>query len=130
MQEPDEFYRTLCSTETLYSGKKGFFHDFSKYVTQTVDHVWTSRVFSSLDDDEERMKVVFTDAKIRDVVLDTLAKVKLLYRDKDTEISKRRRLEGYQLSAVGQYEKALLLFSQAVLRAPQPGWLRKSNQIK
>jgi len=67
------------------------------------------------------MRAVFTDARIRDVVVDTLAKVKPLYRDKDAEISRRRRLEGYQHAAVGQYDKALLLLSQAVLRAPQSG---------
>ncbi|EZA60928.1 SET and MYND domain-containing protein [Ooceraea biroi] len=121
MQDHDEFYRTLCSSETLRSGKKGFFHDFSDFVTQTAGDTWTSRTFSRIDDDEERVRAVFTDARIRDVVVGTLAKVKPLYRDKDAEISKRRRLEGYQHIAIGQYEKALLLFSQAVLRAPQSG---------
>lgn len=82
---------------------------------------WTSRIFGRIDDDVGRVRAVFTDAKIRDVVVDTLAKVKPLFRDKDADISKRRRLEGYQLAAVGQYDKALLLFSQAVLRAPQLG---------
>lgn len=121
MQDHDEFYRTLCSSETVRSGKKGFFHEFSDYVTQTAGDTWTSRIFGRIDDDERRVRAVFTDAKIRDVVADTLARVKPLYRDKDAEISRRRRLEGYQLAAVGQYDKALLLFSQAVLRAPRPG---------
>ncbi|XP_029167204.1 uncharacterized protein LOC114937764 isoform X5 [Nylanderia fulva] len=115
----DEFYRALCSSETLRSGKKGFFHDFSESVTRTAGDTWTSRIFGRIDDDAGRVRAVFGDARIRDVVVDTLAKVKPLFRDKDADISKRRRLEGYQLAAVGQYDKALLLFSQAVLRAPQ-----------
>ncbi|KYQ47104.1 SET and MYND domain-containing protein 4 [Trachymyrmex zeteki] len=121
MQDQDEFYRTLCSSETLRSGKKGFFHDFSEHVMQTAGDTWTSRIFGRIDDNEGRVRVIFTDAKVKDVVTDTLAKVKLLFRDKDAEVSKRRRLEGYQLAAVGEHDKALLLFSQAVLRAPQPG---------
>ncbi|XP_024867272.1 SET and MYND domain-containing protein 4 isoform X1 [Temnothorax curvispinosus] len=121
MQDQDEFYRTLCSSETLRSGRKGFFHDFSGHVMETAGDTWTSKIFGRIDDDEGRMRAVFTDAKVKDVVADTLAKVKPLFRDKDAEISRRRRLEGYQLGAVGEHDKALLLFSQAVLRAPQPG---------
>ncbi|XP_032669755.1 uncharacterized protein LOC116843453 isoform X2 [Odontomachus brunneus] len=128
MQDHDEFYSTLCSSETVRSGKKGFFHDFSDFVTQTAGDTWTSRIFGRIDNDEKRMKTVFADAKIRDIVVDTLAKVKILFRDKDAEISRRRRLEGYQLAAVGQYDKALLLFSQAVLRAPQPGKSKALDQ--
>lgn len=120
MQDRDE-YSTHCSSETLRSGRKGFFHDFSDFAMQTAGDTWTSRIFGRLDDDEGRVRAVFTDPKVRDVVVDTLAKVKVLFRDKDAEISRRKRLEGYQLAAVGQHDKALLLFSQAVLRAPQPG---------
>lgn len=88
---------------------------------QTAGDIWTSGTFGRIDDDEGRVKAVFADAKVKDIVADTLAKVKPLFRDKDAEISRRRRLEGYQLAAIGEHDKALLLFSQAVLRAPQPG---------
>ncbi|XP_012233731.1 SET and MYND domain-containing protein 4 isoform X2 [Linepithema humile] len=120
MQDHDEFYRILCSSETVRSGKKGFFHDFSDFVTHTAGDTWTSKIFGRIDDDVGRARAIFTDAKVRDVVVDALGKVQPLFRDKDAEISRRRRLEGYQLAAVGQYEKALLLLSQAVLRAPRP----------
>ncbi|XP_071631747.1 SET and MYND domain-containing protein 4 isoform X3 [Temnothorax longispinosus] len=129
MQDQDEFYRTLCSSETLRSARKGFFHDFSGHVMETAGDTWTSKIFGRIDDDEGRMRAVFTDAKVKDVVADTLAKVKPLFRDKDAEISRRRRLEGYQLGAVGEHDKALLLFSQAVLRAPQPGYLQIAEGI-
>ncbi|XP_011643302.1 uncharacterized protein LOC105431063 [Pogonomyrmex barbatus] len=107
MQDHDEFYRTLCSSETLRSGRKGFFHDFSELVMQTAGDTWTSGTFGRIDDDEGRVRAIFADAKVRDVVADTLAKVKPLFRDKDAEISRRRRLEGYQLAAVGEHDKAL-----------------------
>ncbi|KAM0733655.1 hypothetical protein ACS0PU_012020 [Formica fusca] len=126
MQDRDEFYRTLCSSETLRSSKRGFFHDFSESVMRTAGATWTSEIFGRIDDDAGRVRAIFADAKIRDVVVDTLSRVKPLYRDKDADISKRRRLEGYQLAAIGQYDKALLLFSQAVLRAPQ---LDKSKTV-
>lgn len=124
MQDRDEFYRTLCSSETLRSGKRGFFHDFSESVMRIANATWTSEVFGRIEDDAGRVRAIFADPRIRDVVVDTLARVKTLYRDKDADISKRRRLEGYQLAAIGQYDKALLLFSQAVLRAPQLGRLQ------
>ncbi|TGZ47201.1 Uncharacterized protein DBV15_06390, partial [Temnothorax longispinosus] len=74
MQDQDEFYRTLCSSETLRSARKGFFHDFSGHVMETAGDTWTSKIFGRIDDDEGRMRAVFTDAKVKDVVADTLAK--------------------------------------------------------
>ncbi|XP_012540829.2 uncharacterized protein LOC105839217 isoform X2 [Monomorium pharaonis] len=128
MQDQDEFYRNLCSSETLRSGRRGFFHDFSGHVMQTAGDTWTSGTFGRIDDDVGRVRAIFTDARVKDAVADTLANVKPLFRDKDAEISRRKRLEGYQLAAVGEHEKALLLFSQAVLRAPQPGGNKTVDQ--
>ncbi|KAF7380146.1 hypothetical protein HZH66_014501 [Vespula vulgaris] len=58
---------------------------------------------------------------VPDVVRGTLTNVKVLYRDKDASISRVKRLEGFQIAREGQHEKALLLFSQAILRAPITG---------
>ncbi|XP_076239084.1 protein-lysine N-methyltransferase SMYD4 [Calliopsis andreniformis] len=121
MESTEEFYRTLCSLETLRSGKKGFFCDFSDCVMSVVGEQWISKVFGRLSNDEDRIRTIFTDNKIKATVVETLSRAKPLYRDKDANTSRARRLEGFVAATAGEREKALLLFSQAVLRAPAPG---------
>ncbi|XP_031826876.2 protein-lysine N-methyltransferase SMYD4 [Nomia melanderi] len=121
METSEDFYRTLCSLETVRSGKKGFFQEFSECVAQVAGEAWISKVFGRLSDDEARMRTVFTDNKIKDTVLGTLRRTKVLYRPKDARASKASRCQGLEAMAAGDLEKALLLLSQAVLRAPMPG---------
>lgn len=125
MASPEEFYRNLCSLETLRSGKKGFFCDFSDGVIEVAGEQWISKVFGRLSSDEERIRILFTDGKIKATVVETLSRAKPLYRNKDANASRARRLEGFVAATAGEREKALLLFSQAVLRAPAPGHLSK-----
>lgn len=117
----EEYYRNLCSSETLRSGKKGFFHDFTDYATNAVGDGWIGRIFGRINEDGERLRCIYTDAKLNDVIRGTLSNVKLLYRDKDANISRLKRLEGFSVLRGGQHEKALLQFSQAILRAPITG---------
>lgn len=121
MENSEEFYRNLCSLETVRSGKKGFFQEFSECVAQVAGEAWISKVFGRLSDDEARMRSVFTDNKIKDTVLGTLRRTKVLYRPKDARASKMSRCQGLEAMDAGDLEKALLLLSQAVLRAPMPG---------
>lgn len=123
MERSEEFYRTLCSLETLRSGKKGFFRDLSECVTEIAGEQWIAKVFGRLTDDEARIRTIFTDGKTKAAVMETLSRVKPLYRDKDAGASRAKRLEGFEAATAGEREKALLLFSQAVLRAPAPGGL-------
>ncbi|XP_076278522.1 protein-lysine N-methyltransferase SMYD4 isoform X2 [Lasioglossum baleicum] len=90
-------------------------------VADVAGEAWISKVFGRLRDDEARARAIFTDEKIKDTVTDTLSRTKILYRAKDGDASRARRLEAYETAAKGEWEKALLLFSQAVLRAPPPG---------
>lgn len=83
---------------------------------------WISKVFGRLTTDEERVRTVFTDGKIKGAVLETLNRTEILYRDKDAMASRARRLEGFEALAAEERRKALLLFSQAILRAPLPGF--------
>lgn len=117
----EEFYRNLCSSETLRSGKKGFFHDFSEYAMNAAGETWIEKIFGRIDNDENRVRTIFADDKLKDVVRGTLGNVKVLYRDKDAGISRCKRLEGFRAITENQPERALLLFSQAVLRAPLNG---------
>nr|XP_050866795.1 SET and MYND domain-containing protein 4 [Vespula vulgaris] len=117
----EEFYRNLCSSETLRSGKNGFFHDFTDYALNMAGDTWIEKIFGRIDNDVDRLRSIYTDEKLKDVVRGTLTNVKVLYRDKDASISRVKRLEGFQIAREGQHEKALLLFSQAILRAPITG---------
>lgn len=130
LEDPDPFYRARCSAETLQSGSKGFFRDFSEAVTDAVGDSWISKIFGKLDTDEERVRTVFTGGKIKDTVLETLRHVKELYRDKDALISRSKRLEGLMYSRTDQHTRALLLMSQAVLRAPVNGGLNEIEHIE
>lgn len=114
-------YRNLCSLETLRSGSKGFFRDFSEKVIRVVGEQWIDKVFGRLTSDEDRVRVVFTDVKVRDTVLETLNRTVILYRGKDASVARAKRLEGFEAAAAGRHRDALLLFAQAVLRAPSPG---------
>ncbi|XP_063988107.1 SET and MYND domain-containing protein DDB_G0273589-like isoform X2 [Diachasmimorpha longicaudata] len=67
------------------------------------------------------MRVIFTNPSIKNSVVNTLDRVRHIYRDKDARISKSRRLEGVQCFHSGENAKALILLSQAVLRAPMTG---------
>lgn len=119
--DPEEFYRSLCSSETLRSGSKGFFRDFSESVMDAAGETWIREIFGRINSDVDRIKLVLTDPRVKDVVSETLGRIKNLYRDKDAAVSRNKRLEGLENSARGNHEKALLLFSQAVLRAPATG---------
>lgn len=121
MAESERFYKTLCSLETVRSEKRGFFRDFSEDVARVAGEQWISKVFGRLTTDEERVRTVFTDGKIKGAVLETLNRTEILYRDKDAMASRARRLEGFEALAAQEKRKALLLFSQAILRAPLPG---------
>ncbi|XP_076640462.1 protein-lysine N-methyltransferase SMYD4 isoform X1 [Colletes latitarsis] len=120
MEPSEEDYRTLCSLETVRSGKKGFFRDFSEHVTRVAGENWIAKVFGRSRDDESRIRTIFTDGKIKAAVIETLSRTQILYRAKDANASRARRLEGFAAVAAADPEKALLLFSQAVLRAPTP----------
>ena len=120
--EAETSYRSLCSLETLRSGSKGFFRDFSENVIRVVGEQWIGKVFGRLASDEDRVRAVFTDVKAKDTVLETLNRTEILYRGKDASVSRARRLEGFEAAAAGRHRDALLLFGQAVLRAPSLGF--------
>ncbi|XP_033221646.1 SET and MYND domain-containing protein 4-like [Belonocnema kinseyi] len=128
MDYPDPFYRSLCSSETLRSSAKGFFHEFSETVIEQAGDSWIEETFGKLQNDDDRIRTVFTDSRVKTVVLDTLGRVMHLYRDKDATISRNKRLEGLKLASVGEHEKALLFLSQAVLRAPVTGKVKTVDQ--
>lgn len=122
MEGGEERYRNLCSSETLRSGKKGFFSEFSERVALIAGDRWISKVFARLTNDEDRIRAIFTDPKISTVALETLNRTEPLYRSKDAAASRKIRLEGFVAATAGKRGNALLCFSQAVLRAPLTGF--------
>ncbi|CAG5104234.1 Protein of unknown function, partial [Cotesia congregata] len=123
-----EVYRRVCSLETIYSGKRGFFKDFVESIRNSVHDSWIDNVFGALSQDDERVRCVLNDPKIKHIVSGILSRVKPLFRDKDDKISTSKRLEGCKLINANDYERALLCFSQAVLRAPYAGKIKPSKE--
>lgn len=122
MDESNDCYRSLCSAETLRSGTKGFFHEFAETVVEEAGQTWIAQVFAKSRDDRQRLAVLVNgESRVCDVVNETLSRVQRLYRAKDPEISRDKRMEAQRLVAGGQNFKALLVISQAVLRAPATG---------
>lgn len=61
----DNSYLALCSEKTLQSETKGFFMTFVKNVEDIVGHVWIEEVFGKLKTDDERIRTIFEDKKVR-----------------------------------------------------------------
>lgn len=117
-----QHYRGLCSAETLRSGTKGFFHEFADTVMEAAGQSWISGVFAKSRDDRQRLEMVVNgESRVSEIVNVTLSRVQRLYRAKDPDISRNKRIEAERLVAGGQNFKALLVLSQAVLRAPATG---------
>nr|XP_034186762.1 SET and MYND domain-containing protein 4-like isoform X1 [Osmia lignaria] len=121
MEGGEERYRNLCSSETLRSGKKGFFSEFGERVALVAGDRWIAKVFARLTNDEDRIRAIFTEPKINSVALETLNRTEPLYRAKDATASRKSRLEGFVAATAAKRTNALLCFSQAVLRAPLTG---------
>lgn len=56
-------------------------------------------------------------------LLDMLANVQPVFKPNDARFSMQRRRDGERLSDDGDYERALVMLSQAVMRAPPKGMI-------
>lgn len=55
--------------------------------------------------------------------------VREVYRGKSATVSKQRRLEAERLYEMGKTDKALLMFTQSVVKAPSAGEARGRVEI-
>lgn len=65
MEFPDEFYRNLCCTKTLYSTDEGFFKEFVDIMLEKVDSHWIENTFKRQVSEVDKIRLCCTDSKVR-----------------------------------------------------------------
>lgn len=113
----DSSLRALCSAVTLQSNKNGFFQQIADNITASVDDHWLDG-FGTLKTNKLRVIRCLTDKKIKDQVYQMMDNVQEIFRTKSAAMSRLRRQEAEHLHKAGKIDKALLLFTQSVVRAP------------
>ncbi|KAI4457273.1 set and mynd domain-containing protein 4 [Holotrichia oblita] len=117
----DKVYTAICSEKTLQSNEKGFFMQFVENVQEEVGQDWIQNTFGTLKSDKERIRKVYEYEPLKTVVFDTLSRVQEIYRQKSADVSQSRRRLAEQALKNGEIQKALILYSQSILRSPPTG---------
>ncbi|RZF38510.1 hypothetical protein LSTR_LSTR006105 [Laodelphax striatellus] len=110
----------LFNAATLQSDRKGFFLTFAENVAETAGKDWIEK-FGKLKSDEERIKYVFYDEKIYEAVHSRLQNVQPLSRGKSAQIALQRRNESQRAIKLKQWDRAVMILSQSIIRAPATG---------
>ncbi|XP_046669354.1 SET and MYND domain-containing protein 4-like [Homalodisca vitripennis] len=118
--EEDQYYTSICSAATLQSDKKGFFQSYADNVLELAGSQWLNE-FRQLTSDSERLLKCYNDERLYEVVHGVLHNVQEMFRGKAAQLSQLRRVDGDKAARGGKYERALLLFTQSIIRAPGPG---------
>lgn len=114
-------YTELCSERTIFSDDQGFFGEMFTIVKNSCTEKWLKSTFESEISDATKLKLLFDEPDASDMLLGTLEHVQSVYRQKDTAFSHARRKQGEILHRKGELNDALLLLTQAILRAPAKG---------
>lgn len=117
----DTKYTAICSAQTIFSNDKGFFGELFESVKAKCTDQWIEKMFNSSMNDIDKLKVLYNEPNVSDVLLGMLEHVSPIYTKKDAAFSRQRCEAGKQLMATKDFEKALIILSQAVLRAPHKG---------
>lgn len=116
----DPKYTEICSAQTIQSNEKGFFNELYESVKKLCSNKWINTEFKNSHGDGAKIRCLFTESDASDMLLGMLEHVAPVYKQKNAQFSAQRRREGEQLIQRGaDYSKALILLSQAVLRAPE-----------
>lgn len=129
----DSNYTDLCSARTIFSNEKGFFGEMFDCIKSNCDAKWIENTFDSALSDMDKLKLLYDEPAVSDTLLGTLEHVTSVYRQKDAAFSFQRRTDGDKLyektksctattaSTQKDFQNALILLTQAVLRAPAKG---------
>lgn len=121
----DPKYTEMCSTQTVQSQSAGFFQELFEAVLDQCTDKWLKTRFAEQPTDLDKVRCLFEDegqASPGDLLLGMLEHVAEVYKPKNAVFSGQRRREGERLTETkGDQKKALILLSQAVLRAPPKG---------
>lgn len=121
----DPKYTEMCSTQTVQSQSDGFFQELFEGVLGQCTDKWLKSRFAEQPTDLEKIRCLFEDednGAPGDLLLGMLEHVAEVYKPKNAVFSGQRRREGEKLTEKkDDQKKALILLSQAVLRAPPKG---------
>lgn len=109
--EVEEYLHRLCSEVTLWSTEEGFFSHYVEQINEQVSEQFLEK-FGKLSSDEERFRKIWEVKPIHTL------KVQSFYKGKSREVSENRRADGNKAFQNKKYQQALILYSQAVMRAP------------
>lgn len=117
----DPKYTKMCSEQTIFSTKEGFFGEFFDSVKKASPKKWINKVFGNAQNDRERLLTMLEEPNVSSTLFGMLEHVTAVYKQKDAKGSFERRREGERLLDCSDIKKAVILLSQAVLRAPLKG---------
>lgn len=119
--QSDKNYTDICSEKTIFSDQQGFFGEMFEIVKNCCPKKWLKDKFEVLPTDADKLRLLFDEPNVSDMLVGTLEHVTPIYRKKDAGFSYQRRKEGEQLYKQNELEKALMLLTHAILRAPAKG---------
>lgn len=114
-------YTEICSERTIFSDQQGFFGEMFEIVKNCCTKKWLKEKFEASPTDADKFRLLFDEPDVSDMLLGTLEHVTSIYRKKDAAFAYQRRREGELLHQQKVFDKALMLLTHAVLRAPAKG---------
>ncbi|KAK6639922.1 hypothetical protein RUM43_008199 [Polyplax serrata] len=121
MEYQDEAYRDTCSLKTLYSPKEGFFSSFITVLVKEIGHDWIETTFKSQPTDSDKIRICCSDNKVWPIIQQVLKNVSKVYRKKCPDAADQSRHQGDLCCKIGDFKRALMVYSQSIVRAPQDG---------
>lgn len=114
-------YTAICSERTIFSEQQGFFGEMFEIVKNCCSEKWLKTKFEASPTDADKLKLLFDEPNVSDMLLGTLEHVTPVYRKKDSQFSHQRRKEGERLHQQNDLDNALIRLTHAILRAPAKG---------
>ncbi|XP_077301944.1 protein-lysine N-methyltransferase SMYD4-like isoform X2 [Arctopsyche grandis] len=120
LPDTDAKYTRMCSERTLQEEQKGFFQSLvDVFIENTDAETWMSELWNK---NVLGIDFVAEFIKNKDIFSKSIEifSVKPMYRKKNLEMSNKARTLGVKEMQSSNYQKALLLFNQAVILSPTP----------
>lgn len=119
--QSDKNFTEMCSERTIFSEQQGFFGEMFEIVKNCCTKKWLKEKFEASPTDADKLRLLFDEPNVSDMLLGTLEHVTSIYRKKDAAFSHQRRKDGERLHQQNDFENASMLLTHAVLRAPAKG---------
>lgn len=123
----DKNFTEVCSERTIFSEQQGFFGEMFEVVKNCCSQKWLRNNFEASPSDADKLRLLFNEPNVSDMLLGTLEHVTSVYRKKDATFSYQRRKEGEKLYQHKDFDNALTMLTHAVLRAPAKGETKNNN---